>query len=182
MASHGKSFEGSNRIARAAASLLAAVLSACATVTTADVASTPATRDVVTLQVEACTDRTHAEGRDLGAEATQVITRRLGAMPEFRLQPDGAYRLTCEVEGFVPGSALKRWIAPGWGQTNVQVAVMLQDRETGATALVLRGQTTVSAGGLYTIGADTYVLDAAIADIAGKMEAWARGQPIGTAA
>ena len=99
------------------------------------------------LQVQQCIDRTDTEGRDLGKETTQAFVEKLGATSEFVVQEKARYQLSCEVTGFEEGSAIKRWLLPGWGTTVGRVTAMLTDSTTGEILVVVEGNATVSGGG-----------------------------------
>lgn len=130
---------------------------------------------VFDVEVERCVDRTETPGRDLGAEATRAFERELAKGGEFVLAAGARYRLACEVTSFVEGSAFKRWLLPGWGATVGQVTAMLTDTRTGDVLTIARGNATVAAGGLYTIGADTYIVPSAVDQVMSELRAWARG-------
>ena len=127
------------------------------------------------LQVQTCIDRTGYAKRDLGREATEALIEKLRAVPEFELKADGRYVLSCDISAFVEGSAFKRWLIPGWGATTGQVAVMVADSTTGETVAILRGNATVAAGGLYSVGADEVILSSALDDVVKKMRQLAAG-------
>lgn len=165
---------------RSAAVLCALFLIAgCETSSTID-ATGPPPGGVIGLRVQPCIDRTLTKGRDLGTEATVAFTEALNQSQAFRLDQAATYTLLCEVSNFLEGSAVKRWLLPGWGSTVGQVAAMITDSRTGQTVLIARGNATVSSGGLYTIGADTYILRTAVNDAVRQMANWARGQPPAT--
>lgn len=150
-------------------------LAACVTQTAVEVGK-PAPAGVgVALHLQPCVDRTQTPDRDLGAEATAALAGRLGRTPDFRLEPQAPYAVSCEVTHFIAGSALKRWVLPGWGETVGQVAVMVTDEANGEVVLIVRGNARVGSGGLYTLGADTYILAAAVDDVVQQMRAWAQG-------
>jgi len=134
-----------------------------------------AARAPVDVQIDQCIDRTETPGRNLGLEATQAFEEKLRATKEFVLAKDARYRLACEVSGFVEGSAIKRWVLPGWGATVGRVSAMLTDTRTGEIAIIAEGDATVSAGGLYTIGAETYIVNAAVDSAVEQLCGWARG-------
>jgi len=130
-----------------------------------------------TFRVAACTDSTANTTRDLGHELTEALTSRLKEVPSVALQPDGRYELSCRVEVFEEGSALKRWVASGWGKTDARIAVMVIDSRTGSTVTVVRAESVLSAGGLYTIGADQRILKSAVDDAVMKLTQIASGEP-----
>ncbi len=136
---------------------------------------------IIALRLQPCVDRTHTQGRDLGSEATAAFIEALKQSQAFRLDSGAQYTLICEVDLFIEGSALKRWLLPGCGSTVGQVAAMITDSRTGRTVLIARGNANVNSGGLYTIGADTYILSTAVNDAVRQMANWARGQPTGSA-
>jgi hypothetical protein len=130
----------------------------------------------IPLRIEQCVDRTDVKERDLGKDATQAFKEKLGESKEFLIQENARYRLACEVTGFVEGSAIKRWVLPGWGATVGQVSAMLTDSTTGEILMITEGNATVSGGGLFTIGADTYIVSSAVDDVMERLRAWARGE------
>jgi hypothetical protein len=80
------------------------------------------------VQITECADRTDGvPGHNLSQEATTALIAVVNESGWLRIQEGAPYRLTCDVERFVPGSALKRWTLPGWGATSAHVAVMVWD-------------------------------------------------------
>ena len=159
---------------RALAPLL--LLAACQTASTVDVSARPATSGPVTLILQPCTDRTGTQERDLAAEATQAFQKALANTQDFVVTDSGRYRLICEVADFHAGSAFARWLVPGLGQTVGKVSAMVTDTKTGATEATVIGEARVRAGGLYTIGADSYIVPSAVDEVVRKLEAWAHGE------
>lgn len=137
------------------------------------VAPAPDPNTKVAIRLEPCVDRTGTKGRDLAAEATRLLTERLRGLANFSLLDDAPLILTCEVTQFAEGSALKRWLAPGWGSTVGQIALMLSDAKDQSAVLIIQGNATVSAGGFYTVGAENYILKSATDDVVSKLLAWA---------
>jgi len=152
------------------------LLSACQTASTVDVSARPATSGPVTLILQPCTDRTGTQERDLAAEATQAFQKALTNTKDFEVTGSGRYRLICEVADFRAGSAFARWVLPGLGQTVGKVAAMVTDVKTGETEATVIGEARVSSGGLYTIGADSYIVSSAVNEVIRKLEAWAHGE------
>jgi hypothetical protein len=126
------------------------------------------------VRIERCQDRTGKQrARNLAKEATKTLTEKLGASDLFDVADGAPFLVSCDIERFVEGSAAQRWLLPGWGQTLAQVKVgvwRLPDHSIVAT-FVSKAQ--VRAGGLYTIGADQYIVDVAMNDIVRQMEDWA---------
>lgn len=117
------------------------------------------------MKVEPCTDRTGHAARDLSREATDALLEKLRSAGEFDVRDDGRYVLSCDISAFVEGSALQRWLLPGWGATSSQVAVMVRDSKTGETTAIVRGKATVAVGGFYTVDADRIILASALDDV-----------------
>lgn len=125
------------------------------------------------VSVQTCIDRTQHEGaRDLSAEATEKFKKKILASGLFDISDDAGVLLTCDVERFAKGSALKRWIMPGWGPTQGAVSVMVVEKEGYKVLANLKSQSTVETGGLYTIGAEEYILDVAFDGIIEKLKTW----------
>lgn len=167
--------------ARRSGSLVSFTLILClaACVQTGDLRETgesPTSTGPIELKIERCVDRTETQGRDLVTQATRAFEEKLRAVPEFVVKEDGRYRLACEVSGFVEGSAIKRWVLPGWGATVGQVSAMVTDSTTGEILIIAEGNATVASGGLYTIGAEEYIVRSAVDDVVARLQAWARGE------
>ena len=122
------------------------------------------------MQIEPCTDRTGIGGtRDIAAEATKSLREKITASGLFAIPQDAQLLLTCDVERFAEGSALKRWIMPGWGATKAKLTVMVWDQTDNTVLGKLSSVSSVESGGLYTIGADHYILGVAVSDIVDKL-------------
>lgn len=127
-------------------------------------------------RITACQDRTGFSGaRDLTGEATRALTEKVRASGLFEITSDATLVLTCDIERFAEGSALKRWILPGRGSTQAGVAVMVWEQPGDHVLATFRSQSHVDAGGLYTIGADQYILDSAFDDVVKQLRGWVAG-------
>ncbi len=130
------------------------------------------------VRVDPCLDRTgFTGGRDLGAEATEALTSKVREGGVFEVKASAALMLTCDIERFATGSAIKRWVLPGWGQTQAGLTIMVWKMPEQEVLATFKSQSAVKGGGLYTLGADQYILDVAIDDIVRQLEAWAKGEP-----
>lgn len=128
--------------------------------------------------LEPCEDRTGLQtSRDLAGEATAAMAKAIRESEVFRTGAGAPLRVSCDVEGFIEGSAVKRWVMPGWGATKGTLRAAVWRTGDGGDAMlgVFESRGQVSSGGLYTLGADDYILDVAARDIVRQMEAWARG-------
>jgi len=59
---------------------------------------------------------------------------------------------------YEPGSVGKRWLLPGWGKTACTVETALIDKKTGEVICELFTVEAVGGGGLFSSGADKYIL------------------------
>jgi hypothetical protein len=130
----------------------------------------------VDVRLEPCIDRTETPGRSLALDATRAFDEKIRATKEFVVRDGSRFKLACDVSGFVEGSAVKRWILPGWGATVGQVSAMLTDATTGEILIIARGNATVAGGGLYSIGADTYIVASAVDEVVRQLRVWATGE------
>lgn len=141
----------------------------------ADVRPLAATGGRLSMQVRPCTNRTEYVAREIGREASEALLEKLKATGEFDVSSGGRYVVSCDISTFVEGSALKRWLMPGWGATTGQVAVMVMDSTTGETVAIVRGHATVAAGGLYSVDADKIILASALEDVVRQLRLLAAG-------
>lgn len=129
------------------------------------------------MRVDPCVDRTGiVSTRDLSKEANQSLYEEISSIGLFAVKPDGDLTLSCDIERFVEGSALKRWLWPGWGATKAKITVMVWERSSQTVLAILSSVATVESGGLYTIGADHYIMEVAIKDIISKIKRWSQGK------
>jgi hypothetical protein len=129
------------------------------------------------VRIEGCVNRTDFQGsRDIAAEATRTLFKKMDDSGLFQISPDANYALTCDIERFQEGSAFKRWLAPGYGVTQAEVVVMVWELPAQKVLATFRSEAKVEAGGLYTIGADKYILGAAFDDIIRQLKAWVTGE------
>jgi hypothetical protein len=129
------------------------------------------------LRIEPCTDRTGFSGtRNIAAEATISLREKISKSGLFEVNQNGGFMITCDVERFVEGSAIKRWLLPGWGATKAKITVMVWERPNQTVLAILSSVAKVQAGGLYTIGADQYIIGVAVSDIVEKLTNWMHGK------
>lgn len=136
-------------------------------------ASTARTAKAQLVKIEPCRDLTEMQrARDLGVEGTKALTEKLIASEYFDIGAEAPFLVSCDIERFIEGSAVQRWIAPGWGQTLAQVKIGVWRLPSQDIVATFVSKAQVRAGGLYTIGADQYIIDVAMADIVRQMEIW----------
>ena len=118
-------------------------------------------------------------GKTLEPPADQIFNEYMGNLLKERKllnlssQPVAVVLKTKLIE-YEPGSAFGRWLLPGLGTTICTVDAEVLDKQTGALIGRLQSRQTVSFGGAYSIGADSYickrVADELIAEIDKKLE------------
>lgn len=77
---------------------------------------------------------------------------------------------------YAPGSALKRWFAPGLGKTQATVKTLLIDKKTHKELGEFISADAVSSGGLFSAGADKGILDTIATGIVNEIEKKVKGQ------
>lgn len=152
------------------------VLSGCETQSAVNVPEPPEALDSRSFRIEACQDRTGlGGGRGLAAEGTAALTKQLQESHVFDVSDDADLMLSCDIERYIEGSAFKRWLLPGWGATEATVKVAIWRMPENEILATFQSKAAVRAGGLYTIGAEDYIVDVAIRDVVEQMEAWVAG-------
>lgn len=174
----GVRFRLSSRIHFVAAVCLfadATLFAACATQSVVQVQHPFSSTEHRTIWIEQCIDRSEYKGkRNLAEEATQTLKEKVLATKLFELDRDATLRLTCDLEGFAEGSAFQRWLLPGWGATLAKIAVMVWERPGDKVLATFRSHASVKTGGLYTVGADQYIIGVGMKDIVEQLETWAK--------
>ncbi len=88
--------------------------------------------------------------------------------------PGEHFALTLEIIEYRPGNAFKRWLIPGWGSTVLAVRGALRDPKTNELAASIDHERSVTAGGVFSIGAweriFTYVADDLAKDLKTRIE------------
>lgn len=144
---------------------------ACATISANQRAEPFNISQYKTVSIEPCSDRTGIAGpRDIATEATLSLHKIIRESGLFEIRAQGELRLTCDIERFEEGSALKRWLMPGWGATKAKIAIMVWEQPSQKVMSVLSTEASVEAGGFYTIGADQYIIDDAMNDIVSQLK------------
>lgn len=72
---------------------------------------------------------------------------------------DDALIIRCSITSYEPGSAVARWLAPGAGKTQATVLTSLVDKRTKRDVGEFLSADAVTGGGLYTVGADRWILE-----------------------
>jgi hypothetical protein len=83
---------------------------------------------------------------------------------------DDALIIRCSIASYAPGSAFTRWLAPGAGKTQATVLTSLVDKRTGSAVGEMLSAEAVGGGGLYSVGADRWILEKIAKGIVEKIE------------
>jgi hypothetical protein len=111
---------------------------------------------------------------DVAGTLTEKIRSRL-TDKGYGVRGEGAAQgavlvLKTRLTAYEPGSAAKRWLAPGHGATHCTVRVSLIDQQSGKPVGEIIVAKAVSEGGLFSIGADKSILDVVALDIAETLD------------
>lgn len=130
-------------------------------------------KEYTLITVQPCVDRTEYDGTaDIGNMGTEKLQEKVRDSGLFEISESAEILLTCDIERFIEGSALKRWIMPGWGSTQGAVSVMLVRKDGYKILANFKSQASVDAGGFYTLGAEEYILDSAFNEIIKQLRDW----------
>ena len=125
------------------------------------------------IQFRTCVNRSEYSGsHDIVKEATDALQKKIIDNNLFKIADRADLIMTCDIEKFSEGSAIARWFMPGLGVTRADISVIIWERASGNILTVFKSQTEVSSGGLYTIGADYYVIDVAVNSIVKQLQEW----------
>ncbi len=87
------------------------VLSGCATQSATMIQQPFESDKYRTVQITPCVDRTDYRGNhDLATESTRTFTNKVRESGLFEIVPDAKFVLTCDIERFKEGSAVKWWV------------------------------------------------------------------------
>ena len=124
------------------------------------------------ISVEPCRSRTANPDAEIEARATRNLEEELGDSGVFEVAQGAGVVATCDIEMFEEGNAFERWIQGGTYPTLAQVAVTLWEQPGDRELISVRGKAAVRSGGLYTIGADRYILSAAMDEVVEQLVTW----------
>lgn len=74
------------------------------------------------------------------------------------------------IVSYNPGSAFKRWLMPGAGKTQATVRTSLIDKKSGIIIGEMVNSEAVSSGGLYSVGANKWILEVIAKGIASEID------------
>jgi hypothetical protein len=117
---------------------------------------------------------------DISGRLTELLIENIEATGY--LQKPGANEdvpvitLQARITDYEAGSAVARWAMPGAGKAKCVIRTALIDKQTGQEIGEILTIKEVLAGGLYSVGAEDYILEDAAEEIANKISAYLRGE------
>ena len=83
---------------------------------------------------------------------------------------EDALILESRLLNYKPGSAFDRWLMPGAGATQVTMKTIMTDMKTGNQIGDIVTNKSVSVGGLFTVGAEEWILESVAKDLIKEIE------------
>jgi hypothetical protein len=114
----------------------------------------------------------NASGQTFEVDVVSLLREAAqAALQEERLAasasvPAASFVLDLDITEYRVGNAFQRWLLPGWGSTVLGVRGALVDKQTGVSAALINHQRSVHFGGLYTVGAWSWIFSSVAGDIA----------------
>ncbi len=105
----------------------------------------------------------------LTSEITQSLKREGMTVLDNQDAPRGSITIDSRLIDYEAGSAAKRWLLPGAGTTLCVIRSILVDDKSGKTIGEIVVSSSVSAGGLFSIGAENSVPKDVAQEIAKKI-------------
>jgi hypothetical protein len=117
---------------------------------------------------------------DVAATLTEHLKSKLQEKG-YRLSEDPARLddvlvIKSSLVAYKPGSAFARWAIPGAGTTLCVVRNSLFDKRTGRLVGEMVTGRSVSAGGLFTVGADKWILEVTASAITDELDKRVKGE------
>jgi len=114
-------------------------------------------------------------GKALDPPADQIFNEYMsGLLKERKLlnvtNEPATVILKSKLIEYEPGNAFGRWLLPGLGTTVCTVDAEILEKGTGALVGRVQSRQTVSIGGAYSIGADTYICKRVADDLIKEIE------------
>jgi hypothetical protein len=114
-------------------------------------------------------------GKTLDPPADQIFNQYMsGLLKERKLlnvtSEPAIVILKSKLIEYEPGNAFGRWLLPGLGTTVCTVDAEILEKGTGALVGRVQSRQTVSIGGAYSIGADTYICKRVADDLTKEIE------------
>src|SRR5262249_22091565 len=114
-------------------------------------------------------------GKALDPPADQIFNEYMsGLLKERKLlnvtNEPATVILKSKLIEYQPGNAFGRWLLPGLGTTVCTVDAEILEKGTGALVGRVQSRQTVSIGGAYSIGADTYICKRVADDVIKEIE------------
>ncbi|MEF2145745.1 MAG: DUF4410 domain-containing protein [Desulfovibrionaceae bacterium] len=106
---------------------------------------------------------------DIAESMTEALETSLKEKGLLEDDCSKAYTLQPTVYQYSPGSAFKRWIFPGFGSTELSVSSKIYTAEAREVGTV-ETETSVDAGGGFTVGAWKYIFKQASDDLVKELQ------------
>jgi len=127
-------------------------------------------------------------GRTYDFEVTDVITQYIKSslqekgftVAEITSAEENVIILKSSLTSYEPGSAFKRWLLPGYGKTQCTLKTSLIDKKTGKILGEMVAAEAVGSGGLYSIGADKWILNVVAKSISDEIDRKVKGKTVCT--
>lgn len=124
-------------------------------------------------------------GKAINFEVTDALTQYIKAslqekgflVSEILGSEENVMILKNHLTSYEPGSAFKRWVLPGLGKTQCTLKTSLIDRKTGKVLAEMVAAEEVGSGGLYSIGADKWILNVVARSISDEIDRKVKGKP-----
>lgn len=94
----------------------------------------------------------------LTAQLKEQFEKKSLSLVEDDTDSAGVITVEGDLTLYVGGNAFKRWLAPGAGKTQCTLETRLYDKSNGQLVAEIVAAKEVSAGGLYSVGADEWIL------------------------
>ena len=124
-------------------------------------------------------------GKALDPPADQIFNEYMSGLLEERkllnvTTEPATVILKSKLIEYEPGNAFGRWLLPGLGTSVCTVDAEILEKGTGALVGRVQSRQTVSIGGAYSIGADTYICKRVADDLIKEIEKKIRSERPGS--
>jgi hypothetical protein len=134
-----------------------------------------------TVEVQPVSDSTGITHElDISGVLTQLLIENIEAAGYLH-KPGGIQNypvltLQVQITDYQKGNALARWVAPGVGKAKCVIRSALIDKQSAQVIGEILTIKEVTASGLYSVGAENYILEDAAEEIAEKLSANLSGE------
>jgi len=123
-------------------------------------------------------------GKTINFEVTDALTQYIKTslqekgfiVAEISGGEENVIILKNQLTSYEPGSAFKRWVISGWGKTQCTLKTSLIDKKSGKVIGEMVAAEEVGSGGLYSIGADKWILNVVARSISDEIDRKVKGK------